>query len=176
MSQENLPKLSDLEAKQLSFEKTRYDYSIKMFEREATRKQNLETKAQLYLTFITAFLTAIYLSLPYLAVFQGFMHNNSVDQFWRIAISVFLISLGSALLFSLIVVLLAMKTQPYKSEYPVPTERILFSPDKGTEYEENNEASLLSFISQIAITAMQENAKYNNRKAQYLEVASFGIL
>jgi hypothetical protein len=117
MSQENSS--PDPKTKHLSFEKTRYDYSIKMFENEASRKQNLETKAQFYLTFVTAFLTAIFLSLPYLTILQGFMHNNRVDQNWRVAITAFILALGIGLLFSLISVLFAMKIQDYRAIYPL---------------------------------------------------------
>jgi hypothetical protein len=171
MSQENSS--LDPEAKQLSFEKTRYDYSIKMFENEASRKKDLETKAQFYLTFVTAFLAAIYLSLPYLTTLQGFMHNNSIDQTWRIAITVLLVGLGVGLLFSLLAVLFAMKIQEYRAEYPLIPYPALFSPKN---YEENNEAELLKYTAQEAIRALQKNKDYNDRKAQYVKGASFGIL
>ena len=173
MSQENSS--PDPEKKQLSFEKTRYDYSIKMFENEASRKQNLETKAQFYLTFVTAFLTAIYLSLPYLTVLQGFMHNNRVDQIWKIAITVFILALGGGLLFSLISVLLAMKIQNYRSIYPLLPYQSLFTPTKD-KYEENDEAGLLRYTAEEAIIALKQNQEYNDRKAQYVKAASFGIL
>jgi len=164
----------DPEKKQLSFEKTRYDYSLKMFENEASRKKNLETKAQFYLTFVTAFLAGIYLSLPYLTVLQGFMHNNRVDQTWRVAITMLIIALGVGLLFSLLSVLLAMKIQDYRTEYPKLPYPALFSPKN--EYEENNEAELLKYTAKEAIIALQKNKKYNDRKAQYVKGASFGIL
>ena len=165
----------DSEKNQLAFEKTRYDYSIKMFENEASRKQSLETKAQFYLTFVTAFLTAIYLSLPYLTVLQGLMHSNGIHQAWKIAITVFICALGVSLLFSLISVLRAMKIQNYRAVYPLLPYQSLFTPTKD-KYEEGDEAGLLRYTAEEAIIALQQNQKYNDKKAQRVNEASFGIL
>jgi uncharacterized membrane protein (DUF485 family) len=172
---ENPSTPSDLEAKRLSFEKTRFDYSTKMFENEATRKQNLETKAQFYLTFVTAFLTAIYLSLTYLTALQGFMNDKMVGQTWKVAITVLLIGLGIALLFSLFAVLFAMKIQNYQSEYPIRPYSSLFVPNPD-KFEEDNEASILHYTARVAIEALEKNKDFNDRKAQWVEGASYGIL
>src|SRR5260370_11302169 len=175
MNKENPSTLSDREAKQLSFEKTRFDYSIKMFENEGGRKQNLETKAQFYLTFVTIFLTAIYFSLPYLTALQGFMNNKMVSPTWKVAITVLLITLGIALLFSLFAVLFAMKIQNYKSEYPARPYSSLFVPNPD-KFEEDSEADLLHYTARIAIEALEKNKEYNDRKAKWVEGASYGIL
>ena len=71
MTGENSSPTSD---KEVSFAKTRFDYNTKMFEREVSRKATLETKAQFYLTLYTAFVAAIFFSLPFLTVLQGFMN------------------------------------------------------------------------------------------------------
>lgn len=175
MNTENPGTPSDLEAKQLSFEKTRFDYSTKMFEKEATRKQSLETKAQFYLTFVTAFLTAIYFSITYLTALQGFMNNKLVDPAWKVAITVLLIGLGIALLFSLFAVLFAMKIQNYKSEYPAGSYSSLFVPNPN-KFEEDNEAGMLYYTAKVAIEALEKNKDFNDRKAKWVEGASYGIL
>ncbi len=175
MNMENPSTPSDLKAKQLSFEKTRFDYSTKMFENEATRKQSLETKAQFYLTFVTAFLTAIYFSLTFLTALQGFMNNKMVGPAWKVAITVLLIGLGIALLFSLFAVLFAMKIQNYNSEYPARPYSSLFVPNPD-RFEEDNEAGMLRYIARVAIEALEKNKDFNDRKAKWVEGASYGIL
>ena len=176
MSQENPSTPPDLKKKRLlSFEKTRYDYCVKMFETEVSRKQNLETKAQFYLTFITAFQAAIYLSLPYLTVLQGFMHNIIVPPLMRVAITVLMIALGAGLLFSLVAVLLAMKIQNYVSDYPQPFSTSLFSPNKAP-FKAGDEADLLKSIAQTITIALDKNKRYNDMKARYVRAASYGIL
>lgn len=175
MGKENSPATADPEAKLLSFEKTRYDYCTKLFEREVSRKQTLETKAQFYLTFVTAFLTVIFLSLPFLTVLQGFMHNSLIGIGWRDAITLLLIALGIALFFSLLAVLAAMGIQNYKTGYPVPTYSSLFVPNPGN-FEEGNEADLLNFTAKNFISALEDNKMNNDRKAKSVEIASYGIL
>lgn len=162
-------------SKKLSFAKTRYEYSIKMYESEASRKQNLETKAQFYLTLYTAFVTAIFFSLPFLTVLQGFMHNPLISLFWKNAITVFIIALGIALIFSLIAVLNAMKIRDYIPEYPPELYRALFIPNP-ENFAEDDEADFLRFASQTPASAVDGNKKYNDVKARWVERASYGIL
>ena len=166
---------ADSEANLLSFEKTRFDYIMKMFDKEASRKQNLETRSQFYLTLITAFLTAIYLSLPFLGILQSFMHNAKVDPSWRVAITVLLTALGLALLFSLIAVLLSMRLQYYINEYPNQPFRSLFTP-KPEEFERDNEAGLLRFTARVVIEALEKNKILNDKKAKWVKWASYGII
>jgi uncharacterized membrane protein (DUF485 family) len=175
MNTENPSTRSDLEAKRQSFEKTRFDYCSKMFENEASRKQNLETKAQFYLTFVTVFLTAIYFSLPYLTALQGIMNSKMVSPTWKGAITILLIGLGIALLFSLIAVLFAMKIQNYKTEYPTRPYSSLFVPNPDN-FEEENEADMLHYTARIAIEALEKNKDYNDKKARWVEATSYVIL
>lgn len=160
--------------KQLSFEKTRFDYSTKMFDREVSRKQNLEAKAQFYLALVTGFLTVTSFSLPFLTALQGLIHNDKINLLWKLAITLALILLGLALIVTLFSVLMAMKLQAYQSESPVPTFELLFTP-QATDYTENNETSLVHFTSRRVLEALDQNRQSNNAKAKWITVASWAI-
>lgn len=166
---------ADLEAKQSSFEKTRFDYCLMIWDQEAGRKQILETKAQLYLTFVTAFLTVIYFSLPFLGVLQGFMNTDKIDPIWRVTLTVLLIALGLAILFSLVAVMMAMRVQTYRPKYPTRPFQALFTP-RSDQFEEESEVGLLHFIARTAIIAVEKNKACNDEKAKWVKGASYGIL
>lgn len=172
MTGENPSPTSDQE---VSFAKTRFDYSSKMFEREVSRKATLETKAQFYLTLYTAFVTAIFFSLPFLTVLQGFMNNARVGQVGRIIITILLIALGLALVLSLITVLFAMRIRDYTTEYPSEPYSSLFVPNDAN-FKENNEAEFLTFTAQSMILALEDNKAFNDEKAKWVERASYGVL
>jgi hypothetical protein len=167
--------IPDPTAKQLSFEKTLSTYSASMFAQEANRKQMLEAKAQFYLTLITALLTAIYFSLPFLGVLQNIMHNSKVIPFWQVAITVLLISLGIAFLLSFISILQVIRIQEYHSGYPAPPGPALLAPGPDT-FTVSDEVGLLHFTTRITLEALEQNRIRNNKKFIWAKMTSYCVL
>jgi hypothetical protein len=166
--------LPDPTAKHVDFEKMLSTYSSKMLEQEANRKQVLETKAQFYLTLISAFLTAIYFSLPYVNVLQNIVHRNTIPSFWKVTITGLLIAAGIAIFCSLLAILQVMLIQNYRSEYPLPPSSLLV-PGSDT-FEADDEASFLHFTTRVALEALEHNRNRNNKKWLWAKRISYCVL
>ena len=160
---------------QVAFEKARFEYCAKLYEREAERKETLEKKAQFLLSVITLFLGAIFLKMDFLETLQELtvQKSISVPLIWSMNLPI--IALALSLLISLIAVLQSMRLQSFKNEYPANIISSLFAPD--TKYLENeDEPSFFRATAMSYAIALEFNKRNNDRKAVWVKVAWFGVL
>lgn len=160
---------------QVSFEKARFEYCAKLYEREAERKETLEKKAQFLLSIITLFLGAIFLKMGFLETLQELtvQKSLSVPLIWSMNLPI--VALALSLLISLIAVLQSMRLQRLKNEYPANIISSLFAPD--TKYlKSEDEPSFFRATAMSYAIALEFNKRNNDRKAVWVKVAWFGVL
>lgn len=159
----------------IAYEKARFEYCAKLYEREVERKETLEKKSQFLLSIITLFLGAIFLKMVFFETLQKlFVQKNiSITLTWLVYIP--MIALAIALLISLIAVLQSMRLQRFKNEYPENIISSLFAPN--SKYlESKDEPSFLSATAMSYAIAVEFNKKNNDRKAVWVKVAWFSVL
>jgi hypothetical protein len=154
-----------------SFEKARFEYCKEIFEREELRKENLEKKAQFYLSFVTLFLGAVFLKVEYLSDIRDIISQAS--QVTTI-ILVSLILLGLSLLAAIITVLMSVRVRGYQAEYPEDFAEALHSVSKGY-IEKMDEATLLNQTALSYAIAVEANRKINGKKAWWVKLSMYCI-
>jgi hypothetical protein len=160
---------------QVAFEKARFEYCAKLYERETERKETLEKKSQFLLSVITLFLGAMFLKLDFLETLRELIVQKSISAtlIWSIDLSV--IALALSLLISLIAVLQSMRLQRFKNEYPANIVSSLFAPN--SKYlEGENEPSFLRATAMSYAIALEFNSRINDRKAMWVKISWFGVL
>lgn len=155
----------------LGLERARLDYCAKIFDREAERKERLERKSELYLSFVTLVLGALFLNLDSLADLRGLAGTGGP---WGAVIRVVAAALGLSLLAALVSILAAMRLQRYKNEYPDRVITSLFAPDS-RYLPMPDEPSLLRANAMSYAIALEHNSATNDRKARWVKAASLAI-
>ena len=160
---------------QVAFEKARFEYCAKLYEREAERKETLEKKSQFHLSVITLFLGAMFLKMDFLETLRELIVQKSIPTPLAWSTDLSIIALALSLLISLIAVLQSMRLQRFKNEYPADIISSLFAPN--SKYlEDENEPSFLEATAMSYAIALEFNSKINDRKATWVKVSWFGVL
>jgi hypothetical protein len=155
--------------------KARFEYCLKLYEREQDRRKTLESKAQFHLTLITAFLGALLLRLDALKELGTILQQNAPP---RLLVAMLFTCAGLfsiALLASLLGVLMTIKAQSYPPEYVSNPDTRLFDPADGyiKPYTET------VFFRETAMTYMLatlDDRKVNDTKAGSLLFTSYSLL
>lgn len=159
----------------VAFEKARFEYCAKLYEREAERKETLEKKSQFLLSVITLFLGAMFLKMDFLKTLQELIVQKRIATplIWSVDFSMIVLALS--LLTSLIAVLQSMRLQRFKNEYPANIISSLFAPN--SKYlEDNDEPNLFRATAMSYAIALEFNSKINDRKVMWVKVSWFGVL
>ena len=158
----------------LAFEKTRFDYVLRIYEEENKRKEILEKKSQFYLSFITLLLGAMFLNIDFIKILKIVITQkvNSLFQEWMVWAP--LVVLSFSILTSLIGVFMALRLQSYKRPYPTKTISSLFAPDS-RYFEDNTEASIFKVAAIDMTITLEINRNLNNKKTNWIKVVSTGI-
>ena len=159
----------------VAFEKARFEYCAKVYEREVKRKEVLEKKAQFLLSIVTLFLGAIFLKIGFLEIVQTLSSQKqlSILLTWFINLSV--VALAVSLLISLIAVLQSMRLQKLKNEYPANIIFSLFAPN--SKYlESEDEIGFFRATAMSYAIALEFNKRNNDRKALWIKIAWSAVL
>jgi hypothetical protein len=161
--------------KQVAFDKARFEYCAKLYERETERKETLEKKSHFLLSVVTLFLGAMFLKMDFLETLRELFAQKSISAplIWSINLSIVVLALS--LLASLIAVLESMRLQRFKNEYPANIVSSLFGPD--SKYmEDENEPSFLRATAMSYAIALEFNSRINDIKAMWVKASWFGVL
>jgi len=156
-----------------TFNKARYDYAAKQYDNQEARQRFLETKAQLYLTFVTAYLAAIFLSLPFIQMIGSLLTQN-IDNVWKWIIPASIVILAIALFCALWSVLMAIRVQNYRRPYPEQLVLSLFDLTNGY-FLAQTEAALADATALTYAESTEHNASVNARKAKWVDWAGISI-
>jgi cytochrome bd-type quinol oxidase subunit 2 len=157
-----------------AFEKARYEYCLSLYERETARKDALERKAQLYLTLLALFVGAVFLKIDVLTGLSGLLNSSDTGSSDRVALLASAIVFSTALLASLLAVLIAIHVRGYAIEYPVQLVRALFE-TPSTFLPEADAATLHSEAAHALATAFEEDRRLNDRKAHWISVSAYAL-
>jgi hypothetical protein len=158
----------------LEFERARYEYCLQIYEREVSRKDALERKAQLYLTLLALFVGAVFLKIEVLTGLRDLLRSSATASLDRglliISASVFSLSL----LVSLACVLFAVHVRGYAIEYPSQLVTALFR--LPSDFLSQPDEVILRAEGALALaTAFEEDRKQNDRKARWISRASVSL-
>ncbi|MUG99832.1 hypothetical protein F7734_49195 [Scytonema sp. UIC 10036] len=169
-----------IEAKQLSFEKTRLEYCQKIFEMEENSKERLESKVQFYISFITIILGSVLFNIKFFepvsqAIFK--INNNKLFEkyFW---VDFIYISGTIWLIFILIAILsllYSMRLQNYKNPHPKNPLRDLYFWDS-SPLGANSEIKFISILAEQYSLAAHHNSGQNKRKRFWVTVGFFSTV
>lgn len=150
-----------------AFEKARLSYCEQLFEREATRKETLESKAQFYLSLITLILGGIFFEIDLIpsiatAVSETGFAYVLVPVLWGCAGA-----LAVGLLGGLGAVLMAMRLQEYQNEHPRDFITALFA-ENSSFVPERTEPGLHAALAEAYALGADTNKRINDRKARWV--------
>ena len=114
---------------EIGLAKARYEYCLRLFEREQGRRENIERKAQFHLSLITIFLGALLLRLDILTDINDILEKSSSQPVFVNCVYISALVFALCVMVSLIGVLLTIKTRAYNPEYPANPSLMLFNPD-----------------------------------------------
>lgn len=158
------------------FEKARYEYCAKIFEKEKNRKEILENKAQFYLSFITifaGFVGAIFLNVDFLNYLENAL-NHKLGSIIVLGMFVSSTTMVISILTSFFAIIKTVSLQKYKNEHPNNVVYALFSPE--TIYLESmDEASIFRAAALGYVIALTHNMKINDKKTKWIKVSSFAV-
>lgn len=162
----------------LDLEKATEEYALREYEREVARDESLQTKAQFYLTFFTAFLTAIFLSQDQIKYLAGLLSNEDVFSVSKLLVGAALVLLTLGLLLTLGGVLYAFKVRAYEAPRPQQFTTELFpTQQRPTEQEAQGVQVRLHESSGRSYASATDSARgHNDDKAKGIRAASFGVI
>jgi hypothetical protein len=158
----------------LSFEKSRFQYCKELYERERSRKEGLESKAQTILSLVTLVLGVFFFKLDFMDRLKQWLDSGGLPEVvvWMMTASLSILALSlSAALFS---VLKSFQLQRYKEEHPKHFISALFAPDSrylGAE----GEASFYRSTAMSYAIALERNSEINDRKAVWVKYSWYGM-
>lgn len=158
-----------------SFEKSRLDYCIRLFEAEIAQKERIEKKAQFYLSFSAILLGAIFLKQDFLSELAKKFGYQYPDVILTTATYIFLSLLAMFMFLSLIAISGTIFIRTFKKGYPDALVTSLFSPST-KHFQRENEPSFLESSAKEYAIAVEINNKNNIRKGKWLQLASYGFL
>jgi hypothetical protein len=154
------------------FDKRRFEYCEKLFEREVDRKGLIEGKAKFYITFISLFYGALFIKIESLESIL-----KSIDRYQsvlKIVAHISILALMLFLLISMICILQSMRIQKWKFGYPRDVLSSLFSPEHQDSGFVPGNRPLEKYALEYLI-AMEYNYKINNKKSKWIETAGIFI-
>lgn|SRR2546423_192753 len=160
---------------QLSFERARFNYCIRVYEEEVRRKETLEKKAQFYLSFLTILLGALFLKLDYIKSLKELINQEKPTPTTLAVIYISLIIATVSVLLSLVAIFESVRVQKIKNIYPTNVITSLFAPD--SKYiTVCNELSLLQSTAMGIAAAVELNREILDRKAKWIKTSSYSLL
>lgn len=156
---------------QIAFEKARYEYCLKLYEKEVERSDAFEKRIQFYFSFITLVLGGIFLSLDYFEKIKDLIYKTSPPIFIVNTIYFSTIIIGLALLSSLLSIFAFTRIRYYARKQPENLVTALFSPeskylDSKTE-KDFYKATALSYA-----IALEVNIKLTNQQVVWVQLSS----
>jgi hypothetical protein len=157
------------------FEKARLEHCIRLFKEENSRREGFEKTAQFYLTFITAFLGALFLKIDALETLSKLLTNKKPPVLISWIVYASIISMLLSLLLALVSILACIRVRRYKREFPANPALRLFSTDSlYTGGEDNKEFIKITAMTYIA--AIEANFHITEWKGLWIERASLFVL
>lgn len=163
------------EEKTTAFEKSRLEHCIRLYNQENSRRDGFEKTAQFYLTFVTAFLGALFLKIDFLETLSKLLTNKRAPApiAWIVYGSI--VAMLLSLLFALISILECIRVRRYKREFPSDPALHLFSPDSLYTGREDD-AAFLKITAMTYIAAIEANFHITEWKGLWIERASLFVL
>ena len=96
---------------QVSFVKTRFDYCKALYELERKRHEEIEKKAQFYLSFITIFIGATFIKIDFLESLENLVSQPSIPSLIRVSMYVTMFTIGLSTITVLISILASIRVQ-----------------------------------------------------------------
>ena len=158
----------------LAFEKARFDYCAKVYEREKARKETLERKSDFYLSFVTLFMGAVFLKMDSLKTLGEVITQVATSPALRGLLYFSITITAISLLTALVAILESMRLRTFATEYPPAFTDALFAPDS-TYLDEQDEPSLLRANAMGYAIALELNTEINQKKANWINVAARGV-
>jgi hypothetical protein len=158
----------------IAFERARLDYCLDVFNREEERREQLEKKAQFYLSFITLILGALFFKAENLALLEELTQNQVIAPLLVTLIYVTIVLLGLSILFSVLAILGVTRLWSYRGPYPEEFVFSLFSPESDFIDEQNQESLIRATALNFAI-ALDYNKSINDRKSRWIMLSSYSI-
>lgn len=157
-----------------AFEKARLEYCMDVFNREEERREQLEKKAQFYLSFITLILGALFFKAENLALLKDLIGRETLPASLVSLTYVAIVLLGLSILFSVLAILGVTRLWSYRGPYPEDIIHSLFSPRSNFIEQEKQEDLLRATALNFAI-ALDYNKSINDRKSRWIMVSSYGV-
>lgn len=158
----------------VAFEKARLEYCLDVFNREEARREQLERKAQFYLSFITLILGALFFQAENLTLVGELIGNENVAPLLTTITYITIIILGLSILFSVMAILGVTRLWSYRGPYPEEFVFALFSPESDFIDEQNQEDFVRASALNFAI-ALDFNKSINDHKSRWIMLSSYGI-
>jgi hypothetical protein len=163
------------EPDQFKFEKARYEFCLRAYQSEVERKERLERKAQFYMSFVAAFLGALFLKEGQLSVLAKAINGLRLGPGVVAVIYSTVLVLGAGIITALLAVIRAMALQRYKKGYPLMLVSSLFAP-YSEYFDAPTEESIYRANALELALATEFNSKSNALKARWIKRASIGVL
>ncbi len=168
------PKSTDADGRLLC-ERERLNYCHQLFELEWKRKEQLEKKAQFYMTLIALVLGAMSLKGGLLDHVREAITSAAVGQSVKMLIFVELSVLGVAIITSLVIILKVMALRTYRRPRPPNLVTALYDPTVRADRDQNIVELLEEIATNYAI-AVEANGESNGQKSVWLARAFLGAL
>ena len=173
MANDSDSELSMQRSKSESFEKSRLNHCIRLFEAEIARKQRIENKSRFYMSFVAIILGAIFLNPDFLKDLVSMLQVASCTL--TAATYVFQTLLAVFLVFSLTSILGVMSVKDYKRGSPPDLSSSLFAP-YSKYYKRSDEPSLHRATAKTYALAAERNGENNEQKGRWLWLTSYGVI
>jgi hypothetical protein len=165
-----IPEIPLNRTQKLDFEKARFNYFKYLFEKEQSRKDSLDKKAQFFLSFISLFVGAIFLKTDFLKYLNLILKSQNNSYYFSCLLTVSLIGLGLSILVSLLSILRAVSLR--KSKFPVPKREIWFDEKRGFRDEEK----VLKQASLSYLLMIENDYKNNQDKVKWINCCTYSIM
>jgi hypothetical protein len=158
----------------VAFESARLEYCQDVFNREEERREQLEKKAQFYLSFITLILGALFFKAENLTLLNKVTQNEAIAPLWTSLIYITIVLLGLSILFSVMAILGVTRLWSYRGPYPEAFVFSLFSPESDFMDDENQESLIRATALNFAL-ALDYNKRINDRKSRWIMISSYSV-
>lgn len=156
---------------QLAFERARYEYCSKLYEKEVERSEGLARRSQFYLSFVTLILGAIFLNLDFFEKVRGIIVQGKATPLATDVLYISITILALSLLVSLLSILEFSRLRGHTRTHPENIISSLFAPDSKYLPEKTEKALLYETAMSYAI-ALEFNMKITNQRAKWVQVSS----
>jgi hypothetical protein len=157
---------------EIALAEARLNYCKSLYSMEMKRKENLENKAQFYLSLVTLFLGAFLLKFEFFTFLQTSISQNEGIAWLNIIILLSVLTLGLSALTALAAVMMALRLQNYKDQGFEPLFDTLFHPD--SPYQDK--LLLQRDIAAMYALATEHNIKQNQQKTQWIKLTSISVM